>query len=124
MGTKLALEAALVAASGATTPSIAPVPSFSRCLEKRFSAPYAMNEASVVPAPGRQPRRKPTTVPRAVAGVARLRSSLVSGRSRKRALMGSAIPVCSWLSSSPMANSPIMTSTYGTRPKRSICPKV
>ena len=63
-GMKAACAAALLAASGAATPAIAPWPNCSGVLEMRFSMPYAINEASTAPPPGRMPSRKPENDPR------------------------------------------------------------
>ena len=56
-GAKPLIEAALFAASGEAIPSITPVPNFSGCLEMRFSARYARNEAVVIPPAGIRPMK-------------------------------------------------------------------
>ena len=67
--------AALLAASGPATPSMAPVPSSARCLLTFFSTPYETNEAMVAAGPGIRPTRKPSTVPRTIGGTERRISS-------------------------------------------------
>ncbi len=60
MGRMAPVPAALLAASGATTPSTTPVPKRSGCLEILRAKPYPMNEPGVAPAPGRIPTTKPS----------------------------------------------------------------
>jgi hypothetical protein len=67
--------AALFAASGPATPSIAPWPSSSRWRETFRSTPYEANDAIVAAGPGMRPTRKPTAVPRSIGGTARRISS-------------------------------------------------
>ena len=68
---------ALLAASGAARPSIAPLPNSSGCLEKLFSLLYAISAAIVPPAPGKAPMKNPSGVARRMAGQERFQSSLV-----------------------------------------------
>lgn len=56
--------AALLADSGAATPSIAPWPKRCGVLLIRFSTEYEVNEASTWPPPGRMPSSEPMAVPR------------------------------------------------------------
>ncbi len=58
------LDPALLADSGPATPSMAPFPNFSGCLEKRFSTSYATKVDTAGPHPGRSPKKKPTADPR------------------------------------------------------------
>ena len=83
IGTMAPADAALFADSGPATPSIAPFPNSSGCLETFFSTAYAKKEAMVEPAPGRTPTRKPRTVPRAIAQRLRAQSVEVSMTSRR-----------------------------------------
>ena len=69
------VAAALLAVSGAATPSMAPRPNRSGVLETRFSTAYAASEASTAPPPGSTPRTKPITEPRPIAPEDCLRSS-------------------------------------------------
>ena len=73
------VAAALLALSGAATPSMAPRPNRSGVFEMRFSVAYAASEAITAPPPGRTPRKKPMTDPRPMAGLACL-SSLREGQ--------------------------------------------
>src|SRR5256886_8664183 len=58
IGSMAATPAACAAVSGATTPSISPLPKRSGCLEARLANAYAMNDAGVAP-PGLNPIQKP-----------------------------------------------------------------
>ena len=61
------VAAALLAVSGAATPSMAPRPNRSGCLETRFSVAYAARDAITAPPPGNTPRKKPISEPRPMA---------------------------------------------------------
>ena len=58
IGNNAAVPAACAAVSGATIPSILPVPKLSPSLDTRFATPYAINEAGVAP-PGVIPIQQP-----------------------------------------------------------------
>src|ERR1700741_2603489 len=64
MGTKVPAAEALLAASGPATPSMAPLPNSSLCLEGRFSGMYERNVGSSAPPAGSAPNGKPYAVPR------------------------------------------------------------
>ena len=72
--------AALLADSGAATPSMAPLPNFSGFLEIRFSREYDVKLASTWPPPGSTPSSEPIVVPRRTGIRMRRKSSLVSHR--------------------------------------------
>ena len=59
--------AALLALSGAATPSIAPRPNRDGSLAIFFSSVYAANDAITAPPPGRMPRIEPSTAISTVA---------------------------------------------------------
>ena len=61
-----ALAAALLADSGPATPSIAPLPKRSGCLESLRSRAYETKEEMTCADPGMMPMMKPSTVPRAI----------------------------------------------------------
>ena len=67
--------AALFAASGAATPSIAPRPKRAGSRAIFFSSMYAANDESAGPVPGRMPKSDPTAVPRTVGQAEALTSS-------------------------------------------------
>ena len=67
--------AALFADSGPATPSTAPLPNSLGRLDTFFSRPYAANDASSAPPPGRMPSSEPMVVPRMTAGIERRISS-------------------------------------------------
>ena len=125
IGTMLAPAAALFAASGAATPSIAPFPNSLGFLASRFSTPYARNVASAAPDPGSTPDVKPTMVPRiqgpssAATPAAVSQSRLVGSRSAAPD-GGAAISQ----SASPTANSPTAPSATSMPPYSSGRPKV
>jgi len=77
-GINAELAAALLADSGAATPSIAPFPNFSGCLDNRFSKVYESIEDITTPAPGIMPRTKPIIVPRRTAHLACAQSAAFS----------------------------------------------
>src|SRR6476469_7494288 len=64
IGTKVPAAEALLAASGPATPSMAPLPNSSGCLESRFSVTYDRNVGSSAPPAGSAPNGKPNAVPR------------------------------------------------------------
>ena len=66
VGMKPVCAAALFAASGAATPSIAPLPKREGSRASFFSSMYAANEDSAGPVPGSMPKSAPTKVPRTV----------------------------------------------------------
>ncbi len=106
IGTIAPLAAALLAASGPATPSIAPVPNSSGCFDTFFSTAYAMNDAMVAPAPGSTPIRKPITVPRSTAKRLRMKSMRVGIRLRTvSSTLGGVSPCSTPASTSPMPNS-------------------
>src|SRR4030042_4662262 len=59
--------AALLAASGPATPSIAPFPNLSGCLETFFSTAYETKEERTGPPPGKIPRNNPMKDPLTMA---------------------------------------------------------
>src|SRR5690606_8734763 len=63
-GTRIPAAAALLAASGPATPSIAPRPNSSRLLERFLSRAYESMVGSSEPPPGMAPMGKPMKVPR------------------------------------------------------------
>src|SRR5690554_275759 len=63
VGTKAVIAAALFADSGLATPSIAPLPKRSGCLDTFFSTAYPMNDAIAAPVPGNAPRTEPMPPP-------------------------------------------------------------
>ncbi len=83
IGTIAAVAAALFADSGPATPSMAPLPNCSGCLDTFFSTVYDRNDATVGPAPGSMPTAKPTTVPRAIAQRLLTQSAAVGITSRR-----------------------------------------
>ena len=83
IGTIAAVAAALFADSGAATPSIAPLPNCSGCADTFFSTVYERNDATVGPAPGSMPTRKPSTVPRTIAQRLRAQSAALGITSRR-----------------------------------------
>ena len=113
--------AALLAASGPATPSIAPAPNRSGCRDARFSTAYEANDAMIAPAPGRIPRKKPSTEPRRI-GTAESRQSWRVGRSP--VVGGANISRCCsrcsrFRSTSEIPKSPMMTGT-SPRPSSSV----
>ena len=68
------VAAALLAVSGAATPSTAPRPNRSGVFETRFSTAYAASDDITAPPPGSTPRKKPITEPRPIAPEDCLRS--------------------------------------------------
>ena len=77
-GTNEPLAAALLAASGAATPLMLPLPKVSPSLARRFSVMYARKDATVAPAPGNTPTKKPWTELRATGAAMVLTSSRLS----------------------------------------------
>ena len=72
--------AALLADSGAATPSMTPVPNFFGSFERFFSTEYDVKLASTCPPPGSTPRTEPSAVPRRTGIRMRRKSSLLSQR--------------------------------------------
>ena len=64
-GTKAVAVTTLLAASGAATPSGEPLPNSSGCFDQRLASVYAMNAATVPPAPGVTPSKVPMAAPMA-----------------------------------------------------------
>ncbi len=109
--------AALFAASGAATPSIIPVPKRSGCFESRRSSAYEMKVGMIAPIPGRMPRKKPSTLPRAIGAADRFQSSRVGSRPLMRVSKTSCSTPFSMLCSTSLTpNRPMM---IGTRPSPS-----
>ena len=65
-GTIAPAVAALLAASGPARPAMAPLPNFSGVLETDFSTLYDISDATVAPAPGVAPTKKPRNEPRRI----------------------------------------------------------
>src|ERR1700748_3534933 len=63
MGTNVPAAEALLAASGPATPSIAPLPNSSLCLDNRFSVMYDRNVGSSAPPAGSGPNGNPNGAP-------------------------------------------------------------
>ena len=70
--------AALLADSGAATPSIAPRRTSPDAVETRFSSEYDVNDASTCPPPGSTPSSDPRAVPRSTGGTIRRSSARFS----------------------------------------------
>src|SRR5688572_11494394 len=83
IGTMAPADAALFAASGPATPSIAPRPNSPGYRDTFFSSAYDRNEAIVGPAPGSTPMKNPSTAPRTMAQRLRAQSAAVSITSRR-----------------------------------------
>src|SRR5438309_2991997 len=66
MGTNAPVAAALFADSGPATPSIAPLPKRSGCLDTLRSIPYDTNDEMICAEPGMMPIKKPITLPRQI----------------------------------------------------------
>src|SRR5262245_3134312 len=73
-GTKTPVAAALFAASGPATPSIAPLPNSSGCLVSFFSVAYERKVGISAPPAGMVPNGKPIAVARNHAGQERRQS--------------------------------------------------
>ena len=76
------VAALLFAASGAATPSMAPLPKRSGCLLNLFSSAYEMNDEIIAPPPGRTPTKNPSNDPRAIGAAAARQSSRFGRRPR------------------------------------------
>ena len=76
-GTSVPVAAALLAASGPATPSIAPRPNSSGRRDRRFSSAYDRKVGISAPPAGMVPNGKPMAVPRSHAGHERRQSSAV-----------------------------------------------
>ena len=81
-GTNAELTCALLAVSGAVTPSIAPRPNSALYGETRFWNAYARTVETVLDIPGTSPVPVPINPPVAIAGADRLRSVRLGIRSR------------------------------------------
>src|SRR6266478_9859894 len=79
-GIKDVCAPALLADSGAATPSMAPLPNWARFFETFFSMEYAAKEPKIEPLPGRMPNAEPIIVPRRMGAIMRFQSSLVGHR--------------------------------------------
>src|SRR5262245_48521624 len=75
-GTNAPVAAALLAASGPATPSIAPRPNSSGCLESFFSSAYERKVGISDPPAGMDPKGKPMKVARSHGGTERFQSSI------------------------------------------------
>ena len=73
-GTSTPVAAALLAASGPATPSIAPLPNSSGCFESFFSVAYDRKVGISEPPAGMVPNGKPMPVARSQAGHERRQS--------------------------------------------------
>jgi len=76
-GTSTPVDAALLAASGPATPSMAPLPNSSGCFDSFFSAAYDRKVGISTPPAGIVPNGKPIAVARSHAGHERAQSSRV-----------------------------------------------
>ena len=76
IGTMVPAALALLAASGPATPSIAPRPNSSGCLESFFSVMYDRKVGISAPPAGMTPNGKPNAVPRSHGFQDRFQSSL------------------------------------------------
>src|SRR5262245_59186405 len=76
-GTNTPATAALLAASGPATPSIAPLPNSSGLFDRRFSRKYDRKVGISVPPAGKAPKGKPRAVPRSHGFQERRHSSAV-----------------------------------------------
>src|SRR6186997_257698 len=74
-GTRTPVAEALFAASGPATPSMAPLPNSSGCLESFFSTVYERKVGISAPPAGMVPNGKPIAVARNQAGQERFQSS-------------------------------------------------
>ena len=82
-----------------------------------------MNEATVAPAPGSVPMRKPTTVARISVKRTAIQSAIVGHSSRKRVRMTGRSSVSSaFVKSSASAKRPIATTAKSNPPRRSAFP--
>src|SRR5690606_33618017 len=79
-GTNTPAAAELFAASGPATPSMAPLPNSSLCLDRRFSMAYERNVGISAPPAGNAPNGNPKTLPRNHGRVARAPSRLLIQR--------------------------------------------
>ena len=75
IGTRVPAAEALLLASGPATPSMAPWPNSSLCLDRRFSVTYDRNVGISAPPAGSAPNGKPSAVPRSHGFHERLQSS-------------------------------------------------
>ena len=104
--------AALLAASGPATPSMAPWPKRSGCRARRFSSAYEMKVGMMAPIPGRMPSRKPSTLPRAIGPAERFQSSRLGRSPRIRVWKTSCSTPAPMLSSTSLTpKSPMMIGT-------------
>ena len=119
-GTRLPPALALLAASGPATPSMAPSPNSSGVFDTRRSTSYERKLATVAPAPGSTPVKKPMSVPRPQAGIDRRHSDGVSraGPSRRVTPVGASSRVAACQNTSPTAKRPTVTSTTFRPPSR------
>ena len=75
-GTSAPVAAALLAASGPATPSIAPLPNSSGCFASFFSSAYERNVGISAPPAGIEPNGNPMKVARSQGGIERFQSSI------------------------------------------------
>src|SRR4030043_427063 len=85
MGIMVAPAAELLADAGPATPSIAPFPNLSGCLETFFSTAYETKEERTGPPPGKIPRNNPMKDPLTMAHFASAQSFKDGHRFRTRA---------------------------------------
>ena len=126
IGMSAPTEAALFADSGAATPSTAPLPKSSGCLDSCFCVLYAMMLAMVPPAPGRTPVIKPSGELRKMAPALRFQSSFVI-QMRPNLVCIFFLPsemFLKLLRTSPSANTAMMTIRKSMPPCSSMTPNV
>ena len=125
MGTKEPVAAELLAASGAATPRMSPLPKVPSVSVRLFSIEYVMALAMVAPAPGSTPTAKPTTLERSVPHQVDLSSSQLNSMRPVCVTMPALLWCCCSISSSSlMENTPMTTTTNWMPSERWMSPPV